>query len=100
MALPPATVLHDTWQIRKVIGKGYLLQQVAGDLISYLIHIHFIVGSFSSIYIAKTIAKSRYTEDEYVAIKVQNGDVDASVLRWESEVLKSLSQEHSTTVPR
>mmetsp|Transcript_30207 Transcript_30207/g.43154 ORF Transcript_30207/g.43154 Transcript_30207/m.43154 type:complete len:530 (+) Transcript_30207:22-1611(+) len=78
MALNPGTILHETWQIKKVIGKG----------------------TFSSIYIAKTIAKSKYTEDEYVAIKVQNGDVDSSVLRWESDVLRTLSQETTATVPR
>eukprot|EP01038_Epipyxis_sp_PR26KG_P006023 gene6023-8295_t len=64
-------VFHNRWEVTKCIGKG----------------------SFSEIFEAKDL---QYT-DNYVAIKVQKPNFDSTVIKWESEVLKSFKD--CTNIP-
>lgn len=48
------------------------------------------IGSFSSIFVAKSITEPKGSPHYYVAIKRQSSGFE-TVIRWESEVLKTLS---------
>lgn len=85
-----------------MIGKGNHLCIIFSRVKNY-----YGVGAFSAIYLAKSIkvSNSDFDNDDYVAIKIPNPDFDSTVLRWESEVLKTLAsnetiQSSNLPVPR
>lgn len=53
------------------------------------------LGTFSEIYLGENI---HHPENDSVAIKIQTGDIDSSVLKWEIQVLQALQS--ANTVPR
>jgi serine/threonine protein kinase len=81
-------IVREKWQIIRAIGKGNLCSiYVTLLFFTFLIEC---IGSFSEIFLAQRVHSSVDLVN-HVAIKIQDPKFESSVIKWEADVLLSLS---------